>query len=103
MNLGTQFDPAKLYHGTAGELEGGVVRPNYGRYGFGAYAVYGDEAKHAQRYASSSARDQGRLFGTVYEVTPRSKVEYSEHDSYVSDREGLDVVKAVDFPRSWSE
>lgn len=100
-----QFDPDKLYHGTAGEIEGGVVRPNRGRYGFGAYAVYGDEGHRAQTYASmaaasvsKSADGQQRLFGTVYEVTPRSGIEFSEHDSYVSDPEGLNVVKAVDFP-----
>lgn len=98
MTLGPQFDPDKLYHGTSAGIEGGVVRPNRGRYGFGAYAVHGDEGKRAQLYASSAAANQGRLFGTVYEVTPRSKIEYSEHDAYVSDPEGLDVVKAVDFP-----
>jgi hypothetical protein len=101
MALGPQFDPDKLYHGTAGEIEGGVVRPNRGQYGFGAYAVYGDDERIAQSYASRRAaplEGQQRLFGTVYEVTPRSKLEYSEHDSYVSDPEGLNVVKAVDFP-----
>lgn len=104
MTLSSQFDDDKLYHGTAGPIVGDYIRPSYGRYGFGAYAVYGgDDAKHAQRYARMAASDQGRLFGTVYEVTPRSKIEYSDHDAYVSDPEGLDVVKAVDFPPSWSK
>ena len=93
----TQFDPDKLYHGTAGEIEGGVVRPNRGRYGFGAYAVYGDEASRAQDFAQSKAWQQGRLFGTVYEVTPRSEL-LPGYGNQVLDPEGLNVVKAVDFP-----
>ena len=97
-----QFDPDKLYHGTAGEIEGGVVRPNQARFGFGAYAVYGDDIDTAQYHASSRAAKQGRLFGTVYEVTPRSELEpaIGQYDTAVKDPEGLNVVKAVDFPLS---
>lgn len=98
MALGPQFDPDKLYHGTAGEIEGGVVRPNESMYGRGAYAVYGNQASRAQDFAQSGAWRQGRLFGTVYEVTPRSELVDTGLDSQVLDPEGLNVVKAVDFP-----
>jgi len=116
-NLGPQFYPrgedagihnlprdATLYHGTAGEIEGGVVRPDHGAYGHGAYATTGMES--ASEYASNAARGQGRLFGTVYEVSPTSDgaKQVSSEGSHPTllDPEGLRAGKAVAFPPSYS-
>lgn len=117
-NLGPQFYPkgedagihdlprdATLYHGTAGEIEGGVVRPDLGAYGHGAYATTGMES--ASEYASNAARRQGRLFGTVYEVSPTSDKakQVSSEGSHPTllDPEGLRAEKAVAFPPSFRE
>jgi hypothetical protein len=117
-NLGPQFYPkgedagmhdlprdATLYHGTAGEIEGGIIRPDLGAYGHGAYATTG--MKVASEYASNAARGQGRLFGTVYEVSPTSDraLQVSSEGSHPTmlDPEGLRADKAVAFPPSYSK
>lgn len=91
---------ATLYHGTAGEIEGGVVRPDIGALGEGSYASEGLNV--ASEYASNAARMQGRLFGTVYEVTPVSeKAAHVGSDAgkgIVLDPEGMRAGKAVAFP-----
>jgi len=116
--LGPQFYPkgedagihdlprdATLYHGTAGEIEGGVIRPALGAYGHGAYATTGMEI--ASDYASNAARGQGRLFGVVYEVSPTSDgaKQVSSEGSHPTllDPEGLRVEKEVAFPPSSSK
>lgn len=113
-NLGPQFYPkeglveinqnvrkdATLYHGTAGDIEEGVVRPDIGALGDGAYAT--EKLNVAKEYASNSARMQGRLFGTVYEVTPVSDkavhVGSEAGGGIVLDPEGMRADKVVDFP-----
>lgn len=69
-------DEFPMYHGTAGSIEGGVVRPNKGMYGVGAYAT--NSIDDAKEYALDAARievaktGKQRLFTTVYEVEPTS-------------------------------
>jgi hypothetical protein len=61
-----------LFHGTGGAIEGGVVNPSdEGALGDGAYAT--TSLKEAERYAARKANDEGRLFGTVYRVSPKSQ------------------------------
>ena len=117
-NLGPQFYPkgedaglhdlprdATLYHGTADEIEGGVVRPDPGAYGHGAYATSGMHV--ASGYASDAAQSQGRLFGTVYEVSPTSdrakQVSSEGRHPTLLDPEGLRADRAVAFPPAFRE
>lgn len=92
----------ELFHGTGGAIEGGVVKPGKKHsYGYGAYAT--NSLSLARRYATKKAREQGRLFGTVYKVHTLSEPDQLniEHDwtvSYVADPKGLEVVEAVDYP-----
>lgn len=66
-----------MYHGTAGGIKGGVIRPSEGDYGFGAYAT--DNLPEAEEYAKESARrevadgGQQRLFAAVHKVQPTSE------------------------------
>jgi hypothetical protein len=115
MTLGPQFYPkgpfveegqnlrtdATLYHGTGGDIKGGVVRPGErGFFGPGAYAT--ENPRSAEFYAKESAESEGRLFGTVYEVTPvsgQAKHVGSEAGSaVVADPEGLTTERIVSFP-----
>jgi len=116
----------KMYHGTAGEMEGDMVRPGIvNKLGEGAYATRGKEAlERASEYAVGAALDkgfrgQGQLFGTVYEVTPMSESP-AVHDDFhgknltnwqsienpgrqtVVDPKGLKLGKAVAFPPTYS-
>lgn len=95
----------ELFHGTGGAIEGGIVRPNEGKYGKAAYASTNFGTAYA--HALKRARDEGRLFGTVYQVEPVSqtpKVEqmYSDDginfDTYVIDPNGLRVIKPIHYP-----
>lgn len=101
-NLSTD---ATLYHGTGGEIEGGVVRPNEGVWGTGAYAS--ELSSIAKIYAGNAAREQGRLFGTVYEVTPMSDkathVSSEGGGAVLSDPEGLRTGNIVSFPPSFNK
>lgn len=94
-----------LFHGTGGAIEGGVVNPNEGTYGKAAYAStnFGTASVHA----SKKARNEGRLFGTVYQVepisqTPKVKELYSDDginfDTYVYDPKGLRVIEPIYYP-----
>jgi hypothetical protein len=88
-----------LFHGTAGGLEGGVVKPTEAVHGFGAYAT--PNMDMAQRFARDQAEKEGRLFGTVYEVSPMGKgVErpYKFGTTEYVDPKGLKANKIVDFP-----
>jgi hypothetical protein len=101
---GEQFKP--MYHGTGGEIEGGIVRPGANQaFGPGAYATSRKFA--AEIYAATKAREQNRLFGTVYEVGPHDdgedliKVPARRNGypvEYYRDPKGLKVKKAVSFP-----
>lgn len=99
---------SRQFHGTAGPVEGGVVYPMTPRSRFGGgklparsmdqLAFSSDRVKDATVYAAGAARNSGRLFGSVYEVTPRNPKPSpmgNPHHS-VSD-EGLDVKKHVGF------
>ena len=118
MTLGPQFYPrdesvssnislrkdAPLYHGTGGDIEGGVVRPSVGRPQVGGRDVaFSTESPFtAEYYASHKAKEQGRLFGTVYEVEPMSddaKITetFGGHPA-VTDPAGLRTKRAVSFP-----
>jgi len=70
----------ELFHGTGGAIEGGVVNPSdEGALGSGAYAT--TSLKEAERYAARKADEEGRLFGTVYRVSPKSQSKRDlEHD-----------------------
>jgi hypothetical protein len=115
MTLGPQFYPrhesvssnislrkdVPLYHGTGGDIEGGVVRPAERQlFGPGAYAT--EEVRSAEHYARISASEQGRLFGMVYEVSPVSddaQIVGSEGGkAVVTDPAGLRTKRAVSFP-----
>jgi hypothetical protein len=106
---GQQF---KLYHGTSGEIEGGVVNANPGAAGTGGYATSIKEL--AENYAMSAAERDNRLFGTVYEVggydddSEVTPVPNPDSDIYM-DPKGLRVKKEASFPlnrnirRRWSD
>jgi hypothetical protein len=98
-----------LFHGTGGEIHGGVVKPGaeLGVMGRGAYAT--TALKEAEHYAGYRATIEGRLFGTVYEVSPVSDNpnvyegyghEYGDSAMVVDDK-GLKVNKAVSYPINW--
>jgi hypothetical protein len=101
---GEQFKP--MYHGTGGEIEGGIVRPGANQaFGPGAYAT--SRLGSASLYAATKAQQQGRLFGTVYEVEPHDDGEgFIEVPAggngypveYYRDPKGLKVKKAVAYP-----
>lgn len=61
----------QLYHGTGGPLIGDEIQPaETGSLGAGAYATeLLDYAKERARY---KAAKEGRLFGLVYNVSPKS-------------------------------
>lgn len=115
MDLGPQFYPKSsgveqsqnlskdtpLYHGTGGAIKGGVVRPGErGYFGPGAYAT--ENPRSAEFYAKESAESEGRLFGTVYEVTPVSDqamhVGSEAGKAVLADPEGLKTERIVSFP-----
>lgn len=117
MTLGPQFYPqhesvtsnislrkdAPLYHGTGGDIEGGVVRPSADYVLDGRGVAFSTESPFtAEYYAKNKAKEQGRLFGTVYEVEPVSDdakiTETIGGKSVVTDPEGLRTKRAVSFP-----
>lgn len=89
-----------LFHGTGGEVEGGVVRPERGSLGHGAYGT--TNIATARRYARFGAMDENRLFGTVYKVQTTSKDSsvwgVPEGEQYVVDPEGLKTIEAMEYP-----
>ena len=99
-----------LYHGTAGKIEGGIVRPSlYPLFSDGAYAT--TVLKDAERYATEKPPmwGQGRLFGTVYEVEPvsnKATVVYKNNSpgfqsEQIADPEGMRVKRIVSFPPTY--
>lgn len=114
-----KFDVGKTYHGTGGELEGGIVKPvsaedgGRERFGKGAYGLTTTNNPDSIYQAISIARDkaveQGRLFGAVYPVKTMSDNAESfirndmttlgKDQQYVRDTKGLQVTgPAVAFP-----
>jgi hypothetical protein len=104
---GPQFD--SLYHGTGGGIEGGVVRPTEGVLGTGAYAT--TNYYNAAHYALTKQQDEGKLFGTVYEVEPTSgltlpsdsnsmiaEMVAKSNPDYKVDPQGLRVKKVAGYP-----
>jgi hypothetical protein len=112
------------YHGAGGAIEGGVVEARSPRVyrnlratplndRLSAPAAYATEgAKTASEIAGSRAKDEGRLFGSVYEVTPRTTYGKDESSGrvygvpsptgalgHIADPAGLDVVKHVGFSK----
>jgi hypothetical protein len=106
---GPQF---ALYHGTGGGIEGGVVRPHPGVFGVGAYATA--DQSEAELYAKTSAKEQGRLFGTVYEVEPTSQATKHAYPhemygkepdgseiEYFKDEQGMKAIRPVSYPSTY--
>jgi hypothetical protein len=95
-----------LYHGTGGEVKGGVVDPSYS-FDYdpdnpgsgGAFATSKREV--AGRAARRRAEREGRLFGVVYQVGLMTKdlkpTEYGDTEEY-KDPKGLQVIAPVDYP-----
>jgi len=115
MTLGPQFYPrhesvssnislrkdAPLYHGTGGDIEGGVVRPAERQlFGPGAYGT--ESPTSAEFYAKMAAESEGRLFGTIYEVSPvtdDAQIAGTEAGkAVVTDPEGMKTKGIVGFP-----
>lgn len=122
--VGGQFEgfgnPGRAYyHGTASGLKGDMVEPRVPSIYRGdsvrsdpslaaprAYAT--TNVGEAARVAGTQAIDEGRLFGSVYEVEPRVVVGTDGDDKYgvpsptgamghIADPEGLDVIKHTGF------
>lgn len=88
-----------LFHGTGGEITGDVIHPGETHsYGYGAYAT--NSLKAAKEYAWKRARDEGRLFGVVYRVSPMSDnpTIYGSKIQTVVDPKGLKAHEVVDYP-----
>lgn len=91
----------RLFHGTGGAIEGGIVRPTASATGMGAFATPSNF--YARFYAANKAAKEGRLFGVVYEVTPMSDPSDLQEnllgaDVEIVDPKGLKTGKVVDFP-----
>ena len=118
------------YHGTGGALRGATVEARAPEAYFPnpnntpgapdplvdkrAYAT--EKAGDAARWAGHKAARQGRLFGSVYEVTPRTEYGRDEMTGlmhgipsptgvphHIADRKGLDVVRHAAFASSDGE
>lgn len=98
----------RYFHGTGGAVDNGVVTPMTPRSLFGGgkaparsmdqLAFASDRVSDAKVYAAGAARGQGRLFGSVYEVTPRNpRPSPMGNPHHVADDTGLDVKKHVGF------
>jgi hypothetical protein len=101
-----------LFHGTAGRIKGGKLRPHDGFYGKGVYSV--DDLKTAEGYAMEKAftsdidKETGLpdgkttrpLFATVYEVDPTESeyVDQSMAGDYYMSKTPTKVKRAVSFP-----
>jgi len=115
MTLGPQFYPrredvgshislskdAPLYHGTGGAIEGGMVQPAERQYfGPGAYGT--ESLTSAEFYAKQAAESEGRLFGTVYEVSPATDdaqiVGTEAGKAVVTDPVGMKTKGIASFP-----
>lgn len=98
----------QLFHGTGGQtIEGGVIRTGHvNAFSRGTYAT--NEKSVAARYAKQEAKNQGRLFGTIFEVAPESDPEgvtfikdpiiMEPGVHFFVDPKGMRPIKAVSFP-----
>lgn len=91
---------ARYFHGTGGGIQGGVVlprNPGKGR-SMDELAFASSRVKDAMGFAAMVSRNQGRLFGSVYEVNPRNPKPSPLGDPlHVTSAEGMDVVKHTGF------
>ena len=93
---------ARYFHGTPGGIEGGVVRPNTAHRGtarsMDELAFASSRVRDAMSFAARGAITEGRLFGSVYEVSPRNPKRSPMGDpKHVASAEGLDVIKHTGF------
>lgn len=89
----------ELFHGTGSAIEGDVIHPGETHaYGYGAYAT--SSLHEARQYAWKRARDEGRLFGVVYRVSPVSEkpTVYGSKTQTVVDPKGMKAHEIVDYP-----
>lgn len=92
MTLGRQFQ--RFYHGTGKGIEGGAVLPT----GRDNVAYASSSLDDARMYAATQSLEQGRLFGSVYEVNPRDpEPSLMGVKRHVVSRKGLDVVDHLGF------
>lgn len=99
--------PAQFFHGTATGIKGGVVRPHdpaeriTGRSNPANSAAYSSSNYNvAADWAGMRTYREGKLFGSIYEVSPRSVQTTPEKlavNPNIADPEGLDVVRHVGF------
>lgn len=90
--LSKQFD--RFYHGAPGAIEGDVVRPT----GRDNVAYASSSMDDARIYAATSALNEGRLFGSVYEVEPvNPEPSLMGVKRHVTSRKGLNVVEHLGF------
>jgi hypothetical protein len=94
---------SRYFHGSPGGISGGVVRPAVQGSGrsMDELAFATSRVKDAMGHASTKSREEGRLFGSVYEVNPRHPRPSPLGDpSHVASAEGLDVVKHTGYVSS---
>ena len=96
-----RFQHVRYFHGTAGAIKGGVVRPltsTWNSRSMDELAFASSRVGDAMDHASMKARHEGRLFGSVYEVAPRNPRPSPMGDPrHVADPEGMDVVKHTGY------
>ena len=107
---GTQFSGRPYYHATARGIVGDTVQPKNPAERFtgnpgspeNAYAFATNSRDDADFWATSRANSEGRLFGSVYEVDPKTVIGTDGPDKYgppsptgapghIADSEGLAV------------
>jgi hypothetical protein len=92
---------ARYFHGTGGAIEGGVVRPRTSTWNsrsMDELAFASSRVADAMDFAAMGAHHQGRLFGSVYEVSPRNPKPSPMGDPrHVVSAEGMDVIKHTGF------
>lgn len=88
-----------LFHGTAGDLEGGIVQPSsWGEYGPGAYAT--SDLNMARNYAAIAAKKAGNKgLGVVHQVEPMSEAVPMRAHGVFRDRSGFKSVGVVPHPK----
>jgi hypothetical protein len=94
---------ARYFHGSPGGISGDVVLPAVQGRGrsMNELAFATSRVRDAMGHASTKAAEEGRLFGSVYEVNPRKPQRSPLGDpKHVASAEGLDVVKHTGFVSS---
>ena len=91
---------ARQFHGAPGPIEGNVVRPKVQGRGrsMDELAFSTSRVGDAMGHAGTKSMYDGRLFGSVYEVSPRNGRPSPLGDpKHTVSSEGMDVVKHVGF------